>query len=362
MAYTSDLRGKNILTDIDINVRKILQDSKINCDLEFRVFDESNEDAVLWENGGLCFRDPLTNNNLGSNDAGWFLNGKPIFIVEATFGTERGQFGDGQLNRISHSLGPALNGVYGITMVPFKGQSFISEGKQKDILSDNIKYSTAYLHKSMALFSLKVSENNKGKYLVMDPYEPEKIQELLLNVIKSNLNLENNLEELTNLILANIKNYLGDYNYGGRSNQTLSKVYFTNGEINDDVSRFYSHNLESLTTSTKRDGHGLLGKNLIEMHLAKDKATAIFIRLDDNDFKILNNRKSKEFIFITKNPRIEVYNFDDLVFEDAILRQKVIDFRRQNLHINTEKTIMKEIQEAFNNGTIKIDKNRKKGK
>lgn len=358
MAYTSDLRGKNILTDIDISVRNKLKENNIECDLEFRVFDESDEDALLWENGGLCFRDPLTNNNLGSNDAGWFINGKPIFIVEATFGTERGQFGDGQLNRISHSLGPALNGIYGITMVPFQGQSFISEGSLKDLKSSNIKYSIAYLHKSMALFALKISENNEGKYLVMDPYEPELIEDLLFNIIKKYLGLDNNVEELTNQALNKIKKYLGNYVYGGRSNQTLSAVHYTDGEVSTDIARFYSHNLESLTTSTKRDGHGLLGKNLIEMYLAKTKSTSIFIRLDDKDFTILKGRKSKEFNFIITNPRIQVYNFDDLVFESSELRQKTIDFRTRNLHIDTAKSIMKELQEAFNNGSIKVIKNR----
>ncbi|MCM1368665.1 MAG: hypothetical protein NC184_07665 [Roseburia sp.] len=360
MAYTSDLRGKNILTDIDIEVRKLLSEGGISCDLEFRVFDESDEDALLWENGGLCFKDPVTNMNLGSNDAGWFLNGKPIFIVEATFGTERGQFGDGQLNRISHSLGPALNGIYGITMVPFKGQSFVTDGYSREISSDNIKYSIAYLHKSMALFSLRVSKKYAGKYLIMDPYEPHKIRDMLFNVIKKELGFANELEELTTAALNKVRDYVGGYVYGGRSNQFLPCVHFTNGEIGDDIARFYSHNLESLTTSSKRDGHGLLGKNLIEMYLAKDRSTAIFIRLDDADFEVLRQRRSKEFMFITSNPRIQVYNFDDLFFEDENLRRTVIAFRRQNLHINTEKSLMKTLQQAFISGEIKVIKNRKK--
>ena len=360
MAYTSDLRGKNLLTDIDIEVRELLRGRNINCNLEFRVFDESDEDALLWENGGLCFKDPLTNNNLGSNDAGWFLDGKPIFIVEATFGTERGQFGDGQLNRISHSLGPALNGIYGITMVPFRGQSFVSEGAADEIASNNIKYLYANLHKSMALFALTISANHTGKYIIMDPYEPEKIRDLLFNVILKKLNRANNLDSLTNAALQKIKTYLGNYVYGGRSNQTLSAVHFTDGTINTDISRYYSHNIESLTTSTKRDGHGLLGKNLIEMYLAREKSTSIFIRMDDNDFAILRGRRSKEFTFISTSPRINVYNFDDLVFEDARLRQKVIDFKNQNLHTDTEKTLMKQIQVAFNTGVIKVIKNRRR--
>lgn len=356
MAYTSDLRVKNILTDIDMAVRNRLEQNNIKVNLEFRVFDESNEDAKLWEDGGLCFKDPITNENLGSNDGGWALNNEPILIVEGTFGTERGQFGDGQLNRISHSLGPALNGIYGVTMVPYHGQSFIKDGTSKGILSDNIKYLNANLRQAMALFSIRVSEKNKGKYLIIDPYCKNIIEDLLFEIIKNKLGLNNDLEKMTLDIIQNTKNYLGDFKYGERSNQTINRLYFTDGEVLDDICRFYSHNLESLTTSTKRDGHGLLGKNLIEMHLAKNKSTAIFIRLDNNDFAILRKRKSKEFTFITTNPRIQVYNFDDLVFEDDELRKKIIDFRNQNLHTDTEKGLMKQIQQSFNNGTIKVKK------
>lgn len=357
MAYTSDLRGKNLLTDIDIYVRNALCKENIDCgELEFRIFDESDEDALLWNEGGLCFQDPLTGNNLGSNDAGWFLNSEPIFIVEATFGTERGQFGDGQLNRISHSLGPALNGVYGVTMVPYNGQSFVSDKSMPDITSDNIGYKPCALRKDMALFGLTISQKSTGKYLVMDPYEPELIAGMLLAIIKSKMGIENDLEERTNNALLKMKKYLGTHQYGARSNQTLSCVHYTDGTSSNDVARYYSHNLESLTTSQKRDGHGLLGKNLIEMYLAKEKSTAIFIRLDDDDFKILTGRRSKEFHFIYYNPRIQVYNFDNLVFEDEELRSRVLEFRKQNLHTDTEKELMKQLQEAFNTGKIKINK------
>lgn len=354
MAYTSDLRVKNILTEIDMNVRKKLLENNINVDLEFRIFDESNEDAKLWEDGGLCFKDPLTKENLGSNDGGWAINNEPILIVEGTFGTERGQFGDGQLNRISHSLGPALNGIYGVTMVPYKGQSFVKEGSSNGLISRNIKYLNGNLHKAMALFSIKVSENNTGKYLIIDPYNQYIIENLLFEIIKNKLNIENNLEKLTTEIIENTKKYLGNYVYGSQSNQTISQLHYTNGQISNDICRFYTHNLESLTTSTKRDGHGLLGKNLIEMHLAKNKSTAIFIRLDNKDFSILKNRKSKEFTFITTNPRIQVYNFDDLFFEDENLKNRILDFKNQNLHVDTEKGLMKIIQQSFNNGNIKI--------
>ena len=356
MAYTSDLRGKNLLTDIDIEARRLLDSEGIEYDLEFRVFDESDEDAVLWQDGGICFTDPMTGNKLGSNDAGWFIDGEPLLIVEITFGTERGQFGDGQLNRISHSLGPALNGVYGVTVVPYDGQSFISKGSANGLLSDNIKYSYGHLHNAMALFGVTISNKERGKYLIMDPYEPEKIRDLLVSLVKNKLGVENDLDTITERALKKMTDYLGNFVYGARSNQTLSKVFFTDGEIREDIARYYTHNLESLTTSTKRDGHGLLGKNLIEMYLAKEKSTAIFIRLDNSDFNVLKNRKSKEFTFITTNPRIDVYNFDDLVFEDQALKSKIVSLRQQNLHTDTEKSLMKDIQKAFNTGIIKVQK------
>ncbi len=356
MAYTSDLRGKNLLTDIDIYVRHILSKEGICCNLEFRVFDESDEDSILWNEGGLCFQDPVSKSNLGSNDAGWFLDGLPIFIVEATFATERGQFGDGQLNRISHSLGPALNGVYGVTLVPYMGQSFVADKCEKDITSDNIGYKMCPLRKDMALFGLKISQNHKGKYLIMDLYEPELISGLLIDVIKDKMGLPNDLQKITDDILKKMYNSLGSHVYGARSKQTLSKIYYTDGTINTDILRYYTHNLESLTTSSKRDGHGLLGKNLIEMYMAKNKSTAIFVRMDNRDFDILKKRKSKEFHFIYNNPRIDVYNFDNLVFDDLKLKNKLISIKHQNLHTMPEKNFMKELQIAFNSGKIKIKK------
>jgi len=108
MAYTSDLRVKNLIKEIDLDIRQCINNQEINKLLDLRIFDESDEDAVLYDKGGLSFLDPNTQTELGSNDAGWFLNGnEPLVIVEGTFGTERGQFGDGQLNRVSHSLGVA---------------------------------------------------------------------------------------------------------------------------------------------------------------------------------------------------------------------------------------------------------------
>lgn len=356
MSYTSDLRAKNLLTDIDISIREKLKQEKISANLEFRVFDESQEDAIMWKDGGLCFADPLTGEKLGSNDAGWFIDGTPIFIVEGTFGTERGQFGDGQLNRISHPLGPALNGTYGVIMEPFIGQSFVKEGSKPGLKSANISYSYGRLRKEMALISLVISKKYKGKYLLMDPYDRQIIEDLLYQLIKKYLQLPNEADRITESILSETKKYLGNYQYGERSKQKLDRFYYTDGTCVSNGARYYTHNLESLTTSTKRDGHGLLGKNLIEMYLAEDKSTAIFIRMDNKDFDVLLSRHAKEFTYIYNSPRINVYNFDDLEFHDQRLRDKILAFKSQNLHTDTEKAIQSDIQDAFHSGVIRVKK------
>ncbi len=355
MAYTSDLRIKNYLKDIDIRARTILNEYKLDSSLYLRVFDESNEDAIPWEKGGLAFNDPKTNRPLGSNDAGWFIDDKiPLLIVEGTYATERGQFGDGQLNRFSHSLGVALNGYLGITVVPFKGQSFIKKGFRNDISVKNINYANGLLHKGMVTGALNVSKTEKGKFLIIDPYEPDLLLDLLVNATLNYHKVDNELDKCISKILAGMVDYLGVSIYGKRSTQTISSLADVKGNILSKSSRFYTQNIAALTTSTKRDGHGLLGKNLVFISSSPDTVYSIFIRLDDSDIETLKARKSKEFTYLLNHPKICVKCFDDLGFKDTNLATKVKTFRQQNLHTNTEKALIKEIQQAFNNGVIYI--------
>jgi len=354
MAYTSDLRIKNIIKDIDKKIREKLKPLGLDELLQLRIFDESNEDAKLWEQGGLSFKDPVTGMSLGSNDAGWSIEGKPLVIVEGTFGTERGQFGDGQLNRASHSLGPALNGYIGVTLVPYKGQSFIKKGSRRDLLSKNINYQSCLLRKELAILALNISQNHKGKYLIIDPYDNNLLEELTYYAVLDYCKKDNSLSDRIQKIIIHLAQYSSYHKLGKKSNQTISTLYNDKGVIVSKIARFYTHNLESLTTSEKRDGHGLLGKNLIELHSKKGMIFSIFIRLNKEDFDILKKRNGKEINFIFKNPKIVSLNFDDLVFESKDLMQRVHNFRRQNLHQNTAKSFIKEIQAAFNSGKIRI--------
>jgi hypothetical protein len=356
MAYTSDLRIKNFLKETDQEVRNILSKYELDRQLNLRIYDESDEDALLWDEGGLAFKDPQTGNSLGSNDGAWNTdNSYPLIVVEGTFGTERGQFGDGQLNRVSHSLGVALNGFVGVTLVPYKGQSFIKKGTRKDIESKNINYSNGLLHKGMVTLALRFSKNNIGKFLIIDPYEENLLRDLVVAATLNYFNKDNNYDEIINRVLKNMADYLGVSKYGSRSNQTIQILYDKQGNKLNGVARFYTQNFAALTTSSKRDGHGLLGKNLIELHSTNGDLYSIFIRLTKDNITALEKRKSKEFSFLMNNHKIKVKSVDDLIFLDKKTKEAVIAFQNNNLHQQSEKKLIKEIQAGFNSGNIRIN-------
>lgn len=355
MAYTSDLRIKNYIKEVDRNIRQRLRKNQLDKRLFLRIFDESKEDSKLWEEGGLSFKDPITGIKLGSNDAGWAIDEtEPIVIVEGTCGTERGQFGDGQLNRVSHSLGAAINGYLGVTIVPFHGQSFIKKGTRKDILSKKINYNTATLHKGLVKVALNVSAIGQGKFLIIDLYEENTLEMLVYYAVLKRFNLPNELDKIVASVITKMITYLKDYQFGAKSRQAIETLYGLKNNILAKNVRYYTQNLAALTTSTKRDGHGLLGKNLIELYASKNIRYSIFIRLTKKDIDFLKRRNSKEITFLFKNPRIKIKCFDDLIFEDSKLQDKIQKMRDINLHLNTEKGLMKDIQIAFNTGKIKI--------
>jgi hypothetical protein len=356
MAYTSDLRMKNIIKDIHIDIINILKEQRINVELELRVFDESTEDSKLFEQGGLTFKDPYVDLILGSNDAGWILNGKPLVIVEGTFGTERGQFGDGQLNRFSHSAAVAMNGYVGVTLIPFNGESYSKSGtKPKDIESSNIKIKYAKIHKGFLTGALSISKKEKGYFLVMDAYDRNKLIELVVESVKERIKINNKFEEVVQDILIKMKSKIGKSNYGERSKQTINTLYNNKGEIISKKSRFYTQNYAALTTSEKRDGHGMLGKNLIEIfNCDEDLTYSIFIRLDKVEIEKLKLRKSKEFKYIFEHPKIKVISFDDLVFTDKELKDKVLNLRNINIFQERQNELIKTIQHGFNIGSIRI--------
>ncbi len=356
MAYTSDLRLKNFLKDIHVLVIKELTSIGFNEFPSLRIFDESHEDAKLFEDGGLTFKDLKTNHKYGSNDCAWTFNGIPIVVVEGTFGTERGQFGDGQLNRFSHSLGACVNGFIGITIVPFFGESYSKTGKMIDGLDSSIRIKYAKVHKGFIKGAIEASKKHMGDYFVIDAYSSNLLVSLIVEKFKEINKSENNLSEIKELVIKSMQNEIEDFNYASKSKGIINKFFNRDGKIISKFSRAYTQNYEALTDSSKRDGHGLLGKCLIESYLsAEEKYFAIFLRMTYEDINNLAKRKQKEFTFINNSPHINILCFDDLIFQDEDLKKRLSDIRKINLFRYRQNELLKEIQNGFINGMIALE-------
>ena len=357
MAYTSDTRIKNILKDIHEDVLFELKKNALGDKLSLRVFEESSEDGRLFDKGGLTFIDPYTNLKLGSNDAGWTYNGEPLVIVEGTFGTERGQFGDGQLNRFSHSTGVALNGYIGVTFVPLHGESYSKSGTSPKDVGNNIKIKPARIHKGFLTGALAICEKEKGWFLVIDAYDRTRLKKLIIESVKDKEGIENELNSIIQEVIDIMKEHLGTSIYGARSKQLITSLHNSNNEIISARSRVYTQNFAALTTSTKRDGHGMLGKNLVEIFSGPNnsKYYAIFIRLRKNEVQDLAKRNSKEFQYIFNHPKVNVRCLDDLNFKDTNLKDEVFEILTTNIFQDRQNELLKRIQTAFNEGLITVD-------
>lgn len=354
MAYTSDLRFKNFIKDIHFDIINRIKSHNLNKIPKLRIFEESYEDSIIYREGGLTFDDPISGMKFGSNDAGWFLDDKPLVIIEGTYGTERGQFGDGQLNRFSHSTGVAMNGFDGLTLIPFKGESYSKSLDVSNTFKTNLKY--ANIHKGFIKGALEVSKREKGNMFVIDIYNRELIINFITHLFLKALNKENEYSLYKNKIIDLMSVEINNYNYGERSKGFLNRIYDSKKNILSEFSRYYTHNFASLTTSSARDGHGLFGKNLIESYLSSDNEYySIFIRLEQSEINQLKERNQKEFSYILKSKHIKVKCFDDLIFKNTSLKKDVKAIKNINLFQNRNDELMKLIKFAFENKEILIN-------
>ena len=355
MAYTSDLRVKNLIKDIDVDVRKNLKAHDLDDKICLRIFDESKEDDKLWKDGGLSFADPETSNKMGSNDAAWETqDGIPLVVVEGTFCTERGSVGDAQLNRFSHTLGVVLNGYVGVMLIPFKGQSFIKKGSKRDILVKNVNYQNGHLNKQLVYGALELIKHDRGEYYCVDPYNEDDLKDLVVQRVLKHYKKENEYEKVCKRIVTQMEDRLGSYIFGGGSRQVLDQLYDAGGQVISNNARMFTQNLAALTTSGKRDDHGLWGKVLIQYLTTDEDIFTIYLRLGENDLITIRARNKKELKFLFGTPRIKVKCFDDLNFIDPTLQSDLENIRNSNLLHSSEKELIKKIQKAFNAGEIRV--------
>jgi len=357
MAFTSDLRIKNTIKEVHLAVLAELSKRHINENLYLRIFDESKEDSLNWEEGGLTFKNKLLNLNLGSNDAAWYYiaEGKaiPLVVIEGTFGTERGQFGDGQFNRFSHALGPAKNGFIGVLLIPFKGESYVKVETHETLFDYKFQY--AHLRRDIVKAAIKVNKSEPGKYFTIDAYDLGLLKDLVLNSFLKAIKTENQYALICEKIEQKMKEYITGKERG-KSNQLLDKVYDSKGDLlKGYTGRLFTHNYAALTTAEKRDAHGLLGKTLIESYLiSPKKLLCIFIRLNKKEIGYLSSRTAKEFTYLLNNPELKIVCSEDLIIKDKPAELKLVMMRNQNLLLNSEKGFIKRIKGLFEKGEILV--------
>ena len=352
MSYTSDRRMKNLFKDIHMEVLSKLTSSDLYDKIELRIFDESAEDAKEWNEGGLTFTDPTSGFEFGSNDCAWYYtkDGKaiPLVVVEGTFGTERGQFGDGQNNRFSHALGVARNGYTGVLFAPFHGESY----SKPVFLNQKYLLKPCNIRRPIIKSALKVTEREKGNYFVIDAYNRGLLISLIIAELKYAFNQSNDrdnvYQKIIRLMSAEIRNFKG------RDDQIIFKAYGVSENIINRHVRFFTQNLEALTTSQKRDGHGLFGKILLESYLFEKEQLCLFVRLTDADIALIKSKKSKEMFYIFNNCEYE--SLDGLVFSEELsdFKRLMYDLKDKNLHDESEKSTYALLKKYIEAGKIKI--------
>jgi len=359
MVYTSDLRGKHILRDLHNELLLSLKNTGLEDKIFLRIFDDPKEDDKIWEDGGLTFEDPDTNKTLGSNDAAWFYledeKPAPLVIVEATFGTERGQFGDGQFNRFSHPLAPAKLGYIGIMVLPFKGESYSKDGgiAGRNTTFASLKY--AYLNKTIAKTALGICQKENGEYLIIDFYNLDLLKELVIEKLKEKFGHKNNLKQILGKIKKLMENYIAN---APEPRNKINNLFDKHGNpIKKSFGYIFTQNFPAFTTSSKRDAHGTLGKILSLPYLwPNEQMYSIFLRLPQSQILKLTQRTGKEIAYIFNNPNSIVISRDDLQFDDQELKNKLVAIERINLFQNRQSGLIKKIRQGIESGKIRIKK------
>ncbi len=358
MPYTSDLRGKHLLRDLQNEILEDPENTELQDKLFLRIFDDPSEDNRLWEAGGITFIDPDSNKPLGNNDAAWYTieDGvpTPLVIVEATFGTERGQFGDGQLNRFSHPLAPAKLGHTAVMLVPFKGESYSKEGGIKGYETDFASLKHAYLDKKIVQVALKITQKESGEYLLIDFYDIELLKSLIIEKAKERLGSKSDASRISSSIQQRMKDYCG---IDTTLRNKIETLYDIQGNLIPKAFGYiFTQNWEALTTSSKRDGHGMLGKIIaLPQQYPKEKLYAIFLRLNSDEIMKLNQRKGKEVSYVFGNSNIfQVIPNDKLVFQDNNLKMELDGIQKTNLFKNRKNKLIGKIRDGIRNETILI--------
>lgn len=370
MAYDSDTRVKELLKEVH-------KSSKVKI-LKPRFFAESKDDSILWNQGGLTF----SYNNLlyGSNDFGWYkneesiINGKksktkPVIIVEGTFGVSHGNIGSAQFARFSHSLGPVLNGVCGVTF-----QEYETTYNGKPAITKPI-----YI-----LAALEVSKVGDTPFLVIDIDDSKQ----LIDLVKAfETDDSKTIKIEINNVLKKMTHFFNKYKHKIRTKLFADDGYsiknlnflniYENNEKYTNIIKMMAFDIKAFTTSSGRNGHTTMGEMFVNSYCFPNSNTHLLLpRLSSDDLHTLKCLDNKELKLFFNHPRLNILTIENLIIEDKKLeliikksikdmknkifksKKEIIDkdFQNNKYYSTQEKNLnMNIISKAIIDGRIKIN-------
>lgn len=347
MSYSSDIRIKNNLKKIHSEILKELKVSN----LRLRIFDDSNEDDKLYEDGGLRFSKKIdTSDSLtyGSNDCMWYTvddkgNIIPLLVVEASYGTERGQFGDGQLTRFSHGLGASVNGITAAIFMPFEGEYYSDAGEVMEVseADSKIKYSLAEMRTDLIKACLNVGKHkNCADYFIIDAYDWSTLKNLVISLYK-----HKGYDKIKLDIEAKMTKHMG-------SDPTESDNHCI------DIGKYFLYlsttDYDGFTTPEKRSGHRFLGKNLTLHYIYNKKVINFMLRINKKELSDISNRPKSviEVGHLLKDKEsFQIFCNDDLfkIIKDISLIDKLVLFTKKKTRLGKNEKELTELREYILN-------------
>lgn len=278
--------------------------------LQLRIFPQSsNDDQILFENGGLTFSHESI--DYGSCDACWLVTEnsveKPLIALEGTDALNRKSSGNAQYQRFHHALGAVKNGLIGVYYLK-KGVDKI----QEDL------FGIAYY----------ASQKEKGNYLIIDD----------LQVLKDLLNLYNNPKKFNKFIvdylqiMFNIFKTKFDKNYGGSWDKFAEKRSTIIKE--DYIIKHAGRMKRNFTDGSQRAGHIAVGEMYLTKYYFYDKKFYyLFPKMTKDDLKYLDIHKAndKEWHLLRHEPNVEIKTVDDIIGLSIKIKKKLISIKDEPL-------------------------------
>jgi hypothetical protein len=227
--------------------------------LRLRIFPESsNDDQVLFENGGLTFS--YQNVDYGSCDACWYVveNGisKPIIALEGTDALNRKSSGNAQYQRFHHALGAVKNNLIGVYYLK-KGIDKI----QEDL------YGIAYF----------ASQKEQGTYLIIDDLQ---VLKDLLSLYDKPLEYQKFIDDYLQKMCQVFKtkfdtNYKASWDIFAEKRSTIIKK--------DYIIKHAGRMKRNFTDGSQRAGHIAVGEMYLTKYYFYDKQILLFISQNDTN-------------------------------------------------------------------------------